>query len=199
MTGFNRSKGLAPILPFFLQALMHGATPETREQAAEGLGELVQATSEAALKPMVVQMSGPLIRIIGDRFPWQVKAAIVRTLLLLLQKGGIMMKPFLPQLQTTFVKSLKEHSKVVRARSVQGLAQLVTMITRVDPLVNDLIAGIKTSDSGMRLSHMSALEATLGRAGKSISAPVVANAISLLQDLMTQEVRPLALCNVDVP
>lgn len=187
VTGFNRSKGLAPILPFFLQALMHGATPETREQAAEGLGELVQATSEAALKPMVVQMSGPLIRIIGDRFPWQVKAAIVRTLLLLLQKGGIMMKPFLPQLQTTFVKSLKEHSKVVRARSVQGLAQLVTMITRVDPLVNDLIAGIKTSDSGMRLSHMSALEATLGRAGKSISAPVVANAISLLQDLMTQE------------
>ncbi len=30
--GFNRNKGLAPILPFFLQALMHAATPETREQ-----------------------------------------------------------------------------------------------------------------------------------------------------------------------
>ena len=54
--GFNRPKGLAPVLPFFLQALMHGATPEAREQGAEGLGELAQCTSEAALKPMAVQM-----------------------------------------------------------------------------------------------------------------------------------------------
>ena len=72
-------------------------TRETREQAATGLGILVSATSEAALKPMVVQISGPLIRIIGDRFPWQVKAAILKTLTLLLSRGGVMMKPFLPQ------------------------------------------------------------------------------------------------------
>jgi len=185
--GFNRTKGLAPLLPFFLQALMHGATPETREQAAVGLGELVQCTSEAALKPMVVQMSGPLIRIIGDRFPSQVKAAILKTLLLLLQKGGVMMKPFLPQLQTTFVKSLKEHSKLVRARSVRGLAQLVTMITRVDPLINDLLAGVKTSEGAGRLSHMEALEAALGKAGKAVSAGVVASALTSLQELMTDE------------
>lgn len=109
--GFNVAKGLDPILPFFLQALMHG-TPETREQAAQGLGELVKCTNEASLKPMVVKMSGPLIRIMGDRFPWQVKAAILQTLLQLLVKGGIMMKPFLPQLQTIFIKSLGENSKV---------------------------------------------------------------------------------------
>ena len=42
----------------------------------------------------------------------QVKAAILSTLSLLLVRGGIMMKPFLPQLQTTFVKSLSESSKV---------------------------------------------------------------------------------------
>ena len=44
----------------------------------------------------------------------QVKAAILSTLSLLLVRGGIMMKPFLPQLQTTFVKSLSESSKVTR-------------------------------------------------------------------------------------
>jgi hypothetical protein len=37
--------------------------------ASEGLGELVEVTGEDVLKPFVVQITGPLIRIIGDRFP----------------------------------------------------------------------------------------------------------------------------------
>lgn len=51
-----------------------------REAAAEGLGELIDVTSEATLKPFVVQVTGPLIRIIGDRFPSNIKAAILWTL-----------------------------------------------------------------------------------------------------------------------
>jgi hypothetical protein len=35
--------------------------------SAEGLGELVGLTSEEGLKPFVVTITGPLIRIIGDR------------------------------------------------------------------------------------------------------------------------------------
>jgi hypothetical protein len=38
-----------------------------REVSAEGLGELVGLTSEEGLKPFVVTITGPLIRIIGDR------------------------------------------------------------------------------------------------------------------------------------
>jgi hypothetical protein len=49
---------------------------------------------------------GPLIRIIGDRFAWQVKAAILHTLGLLIAKAGPGLKPFVPQLQTTFLKCL---------------------------------------------------------------------------------------------
>ena len=52
---------------------MQGSSPEVRESAAEGLGELVAATSEEGLRPFVVQITGPLIRIIGDRFPSQVR------------------------------------------------------------------------------------------------------------------------------
>jgi hypothetical protein len=39
----------------------------------------------------------------------QVKAAILQTLLQLLCKGGVMMKPFLPQLQTIYIKALAEN------------------------------------------------------------------------------------------
>jgi hypothetical protein len=45
--------------------------------AAEGLGELVQVTSEESLKPYVVQITGPLIRIVGDRFPSQVGVGVL--------------------------------------------------------------------------------------------------------------------------
>jgi hypothetical protein len=49
--------------------LLHsqGLSPEVREVSAEGLGELVGLTSEEGLKPFVVTITGPLIRIIGDR------------------------------------------------------------------------------------------------------------------------------------
>ena len=52
--------------------------------------------------------AGPLIRIIGDRFAWQVKAAILHTLGLLIGKAGPGLKPFVPQLQTTFLKCLSD-------------------------------------------------------------------------------------------
>ena len=50
--------------------------------------------------------AGPLIRIIGDRFAWEIKAAILHTLGLLIAKAGAGLKPFVPQLQTTFLKCL---------------------------------------------------------------------------------------------
>ena len=52
--------------------------------------------------------AGPLIRILGDRFPWEMKAAILNTLGLLIGKGGVALKPFVPQLQTTFLKCLAD-------------------------------------------------------------------------------------------
>ena len=56
------------------------------EQAANGLGEVISLTSAAALRPFVVNITGPLIRILGDRFSWNVKVAVLQTLGLLLGK-----------------------------------------------------------------------------------------------------------------
>lgn len=53
-------------------------------------------------------VAGPLIRIIGDRFTPEIKAAILTTLGLLIGKAGIALKPFIPQLQVTFLKCLSD-------------------------------------------------------------------------------------------
>lgn len=38
---------------------------------------MINLTPISILKPYVIQITGPLIRIVGDRFPWGVKAAIL--------------------------------------------------------------------------------------------------------------------------
>ena len=110
---------------------MNGSA-EQRELAAKGLGELVNHTSEAALKPYVVKITGPLIRIVGDRFPGTVKKAIVDTLKSLLLRGGVTLKPFLPQLQTTYVKCLADPSVAVRLKAAESLGTLVRLSARTD-------------------------------------------------------------------
>ena len=57
-----------------------------KEQSAQGLGELIRRTSSDALKPSVVNITGPLIRVLGDRFQASVKVAVLDTLALLLGK-----------------------------------------------------------------------------------------------------------------
>ena len=47
-----------------------------------------------------------MIRIIGDRLSWEIKAALLHTIGLLIAKAGPGLKPFVPQLQTTFLKCL---------------------------------------------------------------------------------------------
>ncbi|KAH3887160.1 hypothetical protein DPMN_011176 [Dreissena polymorpha] len=57
-----------------------------KELSSLALGELINKTSAEALKPSVVHITGPLIRILGDRFAPNVKTAVLETLTLLLSK-----------------------------------------------------------------------------------------------------------------
>ena len=113
-------KGISPLLPVYREAILNGP-PELKEQAAQGLGELIKLTSAEALKPSVVAITGPLIRILGDRFSAGVKIAVLETLAQLLAKVGALLKPFLPQLQTTFVKSLTDPNRQVRFPCVRSI------------------------------------------------------------------------------
>jgi HEAT repeat protein len=198
--GFCLPKALQPVQQIYIQGLMSGSA-ELREQAAEGLGELIDVTSEAALKPFVVPITGPLIRIIGDRFPWQVKSAILGTLGILISKGGIALKPFLPQLQTTFIKCLQDNTRAVRSRAAWALGKLTGLSTRVDPLVGDLISGLQVAEGGVKEAMLVALKGVMTHAGKSVSAPVLARVVAALQDLLPseeEEVRTLSATTLGI-
>ncbi|KAF5735270.1 translational activator GCN1 [Tripterygium wilfordii] len=181
--GFCLPKALQPVLPIFLQGLMSGSA-EMREQAALGLGELIEVTSEQALKEFVIPITGPLIRIIGDRFPWQVKNAILSTLSIIIRKGRMALKPFLPQLQTTFVKCLQDNTRTVRSSAALALGELSALSTRVDPLVGDLLSSLQVSDTGVREAILTALKGVLKHAGKSVNNAVRTRVYLILKDLI---------------
>ena len=81
---FSR-QGVTSILPVLREGVLTGS-PEQKEEAAKALGLVIRLTSADALRPSVVNITGPLIRILGDRFSWNVKAALLETLSLLLAK-----------------------------------------------------------------------------------------------------------------
>jgi len=199
VAGLCLPKGLFPLLNILLQGLMYGSV-ETREQAASGIGELIRLTSEAALKPYLLQIAGPLIRIAGDRFPSEVKASILQALYLLIRKGGIHLKTFLAPLQTTFIRSLSDSSKAVRTSAANALGSLMTIATRIDPLLSELINTVaaassssSSSDEGMQESSLSALKMALGHVGNSVSPEIISRLSPLLMKLLDSEEESIRL------
>ncbi|KAF2203113.1 translational activator [Delitschia confertaspora ATCC 74209] len=185
LPGFSLPKGINAILPIFLQGLMNG-TAEQRTQAALAISDIIDRTNGDALRPFVTQITGPLIRVVSERSV-DVKSAILFTLNNLLEKIPTFLKPFLPQLQRTFAKSLADtSSEVLRTRAAKALGTLITMTPRIDPLIAELVTGSKTSDQGVKNAMLKALFEVVSKAGANMSE-ASRNAILGLIDTDTDE------------
>ena len=75
-------KSLESFLAIALHGLMNGSL-QARETAADVIAELAAMADPAVLKPYLIKTTGPLIRVVGDRFPSNVKAAILQVILIL--------------------------------------------------------------------------------------------------------------------
>ena len=127
-------------MPIYQRGILYGNATE-REIAAAGLGELITITADKYLAgPFLIKLTGPLLRIVGDRNSPAVKIAIVQTLGLILTKGGPALRAFVPQFQTTFVKALSDPSRQVRIEAIKALALLMPLSSRVDPLIKELVS-----------------------------------------------------------
>ncbi|KAJ2523708.1 translational activator of GCN4, partial [Coemansia sp. RSA 2049] len=178
MPGFDLPKGIGPLLPIYSQGLLTGS-PDTKERAVRGMARLVRFTDPSALRLFATGITGPLIRIVGDRNPPNVKAAILSTLGLLLAQVPALMRPFLPQLQRTFVRALAEPDDIVRQRAAAALAALIPLQARLDPLVAELAAGLSKQQAGgaaddglgMRMAVLKAVCAVFHAAGAAALSP----------------------------
>lgn len=148
---------------------MYGS-PTIREASATGLGEAMDLTASNYLAgPMIVKLTGPLLRVVGDRNPSSVKIAILKTIERVLTKGGPALRAFVPQFQTTFVKALQDPSRQVRLEAIAALSMLMGLSTRVDPLIKELVNGA----SGKSVADDSAAAAAIQTATLEALATVL--------------------------
>ena len=63
-----------------------------------------------------------------------------------LLQTGVMLKPFLPQLQTTFIKAIHDPHRGVRLRSGSALSYLVAIHLKPDPMFVELQNSIKNEE-----------------------------------------------------
>jgi len=189
LPGFNIPKGLEPLLPIYQRGILYG-TPSIREVSASGLGEWISITASKFLAgPLIIKMTGPLLRIVGDRNPPEVKTAILKTLGLILVKGGPALRAFVPQFQTTFVKALVDPSRQVRVEAIKALTLLMPLSTRVDPLLKELVStSLSNPVPAVQTATLEALAAVLKAGGKKAKLPdSVPSALDASKTLLRHE------------
>lgn len=155
---FNYERGLDAMLILLMNSLMYGK-PELKAMAAKAYRSVIEMTDKEALNSYIVQLAGPLIRVMNERVSHESKANILQALRILIEKGADKLKPFTPQLQSTFVKALQHTEGFVRAEAKNALMALLIMNPHIEMLVNDLLS--LKGESDVVLISLEALEQIL--------------------------------------
>lgn len=183
LAGFTLPKGPSCVLPIFSHGLMYGNS-EQRELSASSIAEIILRTPAANLRPFATTITGPLIRVIGERVSSDIKSAILTALTNLLVKIPQFLRPFIPQLQRTFVRSLSDVSNdKLRLGAVSALGVLIEFQPRVDPLVTELVQGTKNAeDQGVKTAMLKALFQVVIKGGKNMSEASKSSVMALVEE-----------------
>ena len=83
----THTQGISPVLTLLKEGLISGS-PDEKEEAARVLVEVIHLSSPKTLSTgkAVMTIAGPLIRVLGDRYGWNVKVATLKALVELVRK-----------------------------------------------------------------------------------------------------------------
>lgn len=187
LAGFVLPRGPSCILPIFLHGLMYGNS-EQKELSASGIAEIIDKTPAANLKPFATTITGPLIRVIGEKVNSDIKAAILEALTALLGKIPQFLRPFIPQLQRTFVRSISDPTNdKLRNKAVLALGVLIEFQPRVDSLVTELVSGAKaTTEQAVKTSILRGILEVVSKAGKNMSEISKTSIMTLVEEEITK-------------
>lgn len=183
LPGFELPKGPNCVLPIFSHGLMYG-TSEQKVLSAMSIAEVIDRTPAANLKPFATPITGPLIRVIGERVSSDIKSAILGALISLLKKIPQFLRPFIPQLQRTFVRSLSDPTnESLRSGAVTALGILIEFQPRVDSLVTELVSGARGSDDQViKNSFLNAMLQVVLKGGANMSDTSKISIMTLVEE-----------------
>ncbi|KAH8878167.1 eIF-2-alpha kinase activator GCN1 [Schistosoma japonicum] len=128
---------LVSLVKLYAECTLHGR-PAIKEPSAQGLSECILHASATALQGCVIKVIGPLIRLLSERQTNMVRIAVLQSLTSLISKCPQFVRPFVTQLQSTFLKCLGDSHKHTRILGGEGLSSIVPITPKLDPLLVDL-------------------------------------------------------------
>lgn len=138
LPGFATNRGILPFLNLFKDALLT-INLDLKEKAACGYRDVIENSSKEALKPSVMTITGPVIRMLSDRLSNDIKVIVIDLISILLNKVGIILKPFFPQIQTIFFRALSAEDRSVRLQAAISLGRFAGVHSRLDSLYSEMI------------------------------------------------------------
>lgn len=171
LPGFSTNKGILPILNIFKEALL-SSNIETKEHGANGYRDIIKNASPEALKPSIMGITGPLLRIVADRISNNIKITISDILSIMIFKAGNLLKPFYPQIQVFFLRSLMDANRSVRLQAAISISRFTTVHTRIDAFFTELISIVKNclhNELHMRETAYFALRLSITQVGSKLS------------------------------
>ncbi|EUB63098.1 Translational activator GCN1 [Echinococcus granulosus] len=135
---------LPSLVRFYADCILQGSM-DAKEPAAQGLAECVALSSGEAIQPCVVKVLGPMIRLLGERQPPVVRAAVTESLATLVEKCPTSTRPFSPQLLVTFSKVLGDPTKEIRLVGGLGLANVLAISPKLDFILVDICTILATT------------------------------------------------------
>lgn len=180
LPGFASVHGFGSISVVYRETIINGPA-EKKELAASSLCEIIAYSSVAAVEASTMKIAGFVIRILSeciikDRHPWNVKVALLDTLIMLMKRVGNKMRPFIPQVELTLRKLLLDPDRNVRLRTGEALSRLIVISDtwphqRSEAIfieLHKLISQPVSNDDSFRRTHLHALKLILTTSGKSV-------------------------------
>eukprot|EP00038_Savillea_parva_P019291 m.27053 g.27053 ORF g.27053 m.27053 type:complete len:2638 (-) comp4371_c0_seq1:195-8108(-) len=195
VAGFSIPNGVKPIMSLLVPEGLHELDVHTKLTAMKGLGFVVKGCDEEALKKARLTITGSIIRVASES-DGALKAECLRVANELLRKIPTALKTMLPQLQPTFLKSLRDPTAQVRTNAVQALGKIAPLQRRMDPAFNDLLSGLDgAGTAAQRVVFLKALAAVSVGGGGAATPEVRSKAMAQLKAALQdddEDVREMA-------
>ncbi len=142
----NKFKNMMENILFTIQnGLLFG---DEKGLSCELIFQVINHSSRQNLKPYIMKIVGPIIRILGEKIYPEIKEKLMDITKLLITKSKDDIKGISPQLQSVFIKTLTEttqnqNRERYQIKAGENIIRLLQYYPRADVAANDLLKSIQ--------------------------------------------------------
>ena len=176
------------LLILLQNGLLYG---EEKLCTSEFIDILIKYSERETLKPYILKITGPIIRILSEKYSPQIKEKLLENLKFIILKSQSDIKNITPQLQAIFIKILMDSSpnnERVQLRAGENIIRLLQYYARIENVANDILKSITTKidkkEANNTTIEVEILADLIRFYGSSFKPETLKNQFNLIKDLL---------------